>query len=338
MRLKGICHEKLVSKRVDATGWKQHNPGMCVGVCHQFNDLEAKACHACGAPLAGVQEAGAASEESAMSPTMKKCPNCGADVPEAFKFCGVCGHKMDESAAPAVAPAQGGGHAQAKTLFFGAMQAPGRAKLILIKGQGQDGMTYYLSGSEHIAGRLEGDIRFQELDPHLSPRHANFYYDNGTLFVRDEESTNGVFIRITEPVEIMSGDTFLVGEQLLRVERTRDEEAPAVDSEGTYFYGSPSLPAVFQVVQVLEGGPVGRICRARGDKVTLGREGNDMNFPDDPFISGQHAQVELIEGDRFRLVDVGSKNGTFLRLREPRALKHGDYVFIGQQLLRVEVV
>ena len=192
-----------------------------------------------------------------MSPTMKKCPACGADVPEAFKFCGVCGHKMDEPAEAAGAPSGAatggsGGHAQAKTLFFGAMQAPGRAKLILIKGQGQDGMTYYLSGSEHIAGRLEGDIRFQELDPHLSPRHANFYYDNGTLFVRDEESTNGVFIRIIEPVEIMSGDTFLVGEQLLRVERTRDEEAPAVDSEGTYFYGSPSLPAVFQVVQVVQ--------------------------------------------------------------------------------------
>lgn len=273
-----------------------------------------------------------------MSPAMKKCPACGADVPETFKFCGVCGHKMDEPAQGAPPAAAGGGHAQAKTLFFGAMQTPNRARLILIKGQGQDGTAYFLSGTEHIAGRLEGDIRFQELDPHLSPRHANFYYDNSTLFVRDEESANGVFIRITEPVEIVSGDTFLVGEQLLRVERTRDEEAPAVDSEGTYFYGSPSLPAVFQVVQILEGGAVGRICRARGDKVTLGREGNDMNFPDDPFISGHHAQVELIEGDRFRLVDVGSKNGTFLRIREPRALKHGDYVFIGQQLLRVEVV
>ena len=36
-------------------------------------------------------------------------------------------------------------------------------------------------------------------------------------------------------------------------------------------------------------------------------------------------------------VDLGSKNGTFLRLKEESLLSHGDYVFIGQQLLRVEI-
>jgi pSer/pThr/pTyr-binding forkhead associated (FHA) protein len=261
-----------------------------------------------------------------------KCPQCGAEIPEGFKFCGKCGTKIDEAA-----PAAGGGQAPvAKTLFFGAMQTPGRAKLILIKGQGQDGMTYYLSAKEHIAGRSDGEIQFPDPDPLLSPRHANFYYDDGKLFVRDEESTNGVFIRITDGVPLSSGDTFLVGEQLLRVEKTRDEEAPSVDGEGTYFYSSPSYPSVFQLVQILHGGSVGRIFRARGDKLTIGREGNDVNFPDDPFISGHHAQIEVTE-DGFRLTDMGSKNGTFLRLPEPTQLSHGDYVFLGQQLLRVEV-
>ena len=266
-----------------------------------------------------------------MSNEMRTCPACGAQVPAMFKFCGICGHPMDQ-------PASEKPQAQAKTLFFGAMQAPGKAKLILIKGQGQDGMTYYLSGTEHVAGRLEGDIRFPEPDPYLSPRHANFYYEGSDLYVRDEDSVNGVFLRITEPVEIRSGDTFLVGEQLLRVEKTRDDEAPPMDDTGTYFYGSPSYPSPFQVVQILRGGAVGRVCRARADRLTIGREGNDMNFPDDPFISGHHAQVEFIEPGVFRLTDLGSKNGTFLRIREPVKLKHGDYVFLGQQLLRVEIV
>ena len=38
------------------------------------------------------------------------------------------------------------------------------------------------------------------------------------------------------------------------------------------------------------------------------------------------------------LTDLGSKNGTFLRIRQDTTLSHGDYVFMGQQLLRVEIV
>ena len=269
----------------------------------------------------------------------KKCPQCGADVPDGFNFCGRCGNKIDENAA-SPAPQDAGQAPVAKTLFFGAMQTPGRAKLILIKSQGQDGMTYYLSDTEHIAGRAEGShIPFPEPDPLLSPSHANFYYDeNKDLHVRDEESTNGVFIRITDSVPLDSGDTFLVGEELMRIEKTRDDEAPAVDGEGTYFYSSPSYPSSFQAVQILHGGSVGKIFRARGDKLTIGRESNDLDFPDDPFISTHHVQVSVSEGDSdFVLTDMGSKNGTFLRLNEPRKLSHGDYVFIGQQLLRVEI-
>ena len=49
------------------------------------------------------------------------------------------------------------------------------------------------------------------------------------------------------------------------------------------------------------------------------------------------AALETPLGTSFQLVDLGSKNGTFLRIHEEAPLQHGDYVFIGQQLLRVEV-
>ena len=71
--------------------------------------------------------------------------------------------------------------------------------------------------------------------------------------------------------------------------------------------------------------------------VAMGREGNDINFPDDPFISGRHAHVEYKDG-QLVLTDSGSKNGTFLRVSHESKLEHGDYVFMGQQLLRVEIV
>ena len=223
-------------------------------------------------------------------------------------------------------------------MFFGAMQAPS-PKLILIKGEGMDGVTYVLSASEHIAGRLEGAILFPE-DPLLSPRHANFVYRDGKLGVRDEGSANGVFLRIIKPVTVPSGTLFLVGEQLLRVDACAAEAVPIPDAEGTYFYGSPKRPSRLALTQLLAGGQPGMIFRARNDSLSIGREGNDVNFPDDPFISGRHATVTAIDGaggTQFQLADLGSKNGTFVRIAGEAPLYHGDYVFLGQQLLRVEI-
>jgi pSer/pThr/pTyr-binding forkhead associated (FHA) protein len=147
-----------------------------------------------------------------------------------------------------------------------------------------DGVTYVLSSTEHIAGRLEGAILFPE-DPLLSPRHANFIYRDGKLIVRDEGSANGVFVRIIKPVTVPSGATFLVGEQLLRVDACPPEAVPVPDEEGTYFYGSPKRPSRLALTQLLVGGHEGMVFRARNDSLSIGREGNDVNFPDDPFIS-----------------------------------------------------
>ena len=293
------------------------------------------ACVACGVSL--TLGAGAPVAMKAAS-SERPCPNCGTMVPEQNKFCGSCGKPTGASE---VVRAPGGRQAP-KTMFFSVMQAPGRAKLILIKGDGYDGMSYVLSATEHTAGRTDGDITFPD-DSLLSPRHANFFYKEGRLHVRDEQSTNGVFVRIIKPQRLRSGSTFLIGEQLMRLDACLPDAAPAPDPDGTYFYTSPRRPARFVLTQLLVGGASGMIFRARNDSIGIGREGNDVNFPDDPFISGRHAQVTTIEPTHpegealFELHDLGSKNGTFLRVQGEAALNHGDYVFIGQQLLRVEV-
>lgn len=72
--------------------------------------------------------------------------------------------------------------------------------------------------------------------------------------------------------------------------------------------------------------------------MSLGRENADFNFPKDRFISGHHARVEQDEqGDGLLLHDLRSRNGTFLRVRGRYVLRHGDYLFIGQQLFRIEL-
>jgi pSer/pThr/pTyr-binding forkhead associated (FHA) protein len=258
-----------------------------------------------------------------------KCPQCGYENPEGFRFCGSCGQRVADSPA--------GNNAPSQTLYFGMMQQPNRAKLILIKGEGLDGVAYHLNAQEHLAGRTEGEIRFPD-DPLLSPRHATFYYgDSNQLYARNEASHNGVFVRIVDNVELKAGMRFLVGEHLMEFDNVEpDDDESQAGSDGTLIYGSPRRKGYFKLIQLLQGGEIGMIFRAPTQQVTLGREGNDINFPDDPFISGQHAMVNAIEGT-FRLKDLGSKNGTFVRIEAPCPLSHGDYVFMGQQLFRVEI-
>jgi DNA-directed RNA polymerase specialized sigma24 family protein len=58
-----------------------------------------------------------------------------------------------------------------------------------------------------------------------------------------------------------------------------------------------------------------------------------LNAPD-----GRMRMTRPGERAALTLTDLGSKNGTFLRINGDTVLEHGDYVFMGQQLLRVEIV
>ena len=313
--------------------------GLVCDACSAFNPLGTAACAACGVTLGvlGTAAAPAPIAAGAETVTQRRCAHCNSLVNAGNKFCGNCGKPVEEARITTAKERQA-----PKTMFFSVMQSPGRAKLILIKGDGYDGVSYVLSATEHVAGRSEGEILFPD-DTLLSPRHANFIYKDGRLFVRDENSTNGVFLRMKRPERIRSGSSFLIGEQLLRIEACAPDHVPAPEADGTYFYASPRRPARFILTQCLVGGSPGMVFRARNDQLVIGREGNDVNFPDDPFISGRHAQVTALDAPRataelpFELTDLGSKNGTFLRMRGETPLEHGDYVFIGQQLLRVEI-
>jgi pSer/pThr/pTyr-binding forkhead associated (FHA) protein len=249
------------------------------------------------------------------------CRSCSTPVPVAHKFCGRCG--------AAVPPEILG----ARTQFFGQLQAPGKAKLILIRGEGVEGLSYQLNAEQHIVGR-NGQLVFPD-DPFVSPRHANLFYRNGVLVVRDEGSLNGVFVRVKGTIEVAPGDQFLAGEQLFKLDANpKANDGPAPD--GTYFYSSPKHQSVFRITQVLQGGNPGMVVCARGQSLQIGREGGDLNFPGDLYMSASHCKIEELTG-KYALTDMNSRNGTYIRLKAERELAHGDYVFIGRKLLRVEI-
>jgi pSer/pThr/pTyr-binding forkhead associated (FHA) protein len=249
------------------------------------------------------------------------CRSCSTPVPMGHKFCGRCGAAVP----PEIM--------NSRTQFFGQLQAPGKAKLILIRGEGVEGLSYQLNADQHVVGKA-GQLVFPD-DPFVSPKHANFFYRGGTLVVRDEGSLNGVYLRVRGSVPLEPGDFFLAGEQVFRLDATpklNDQPGP----DGTYFYSSPKHQSQFRITQMLQGNLNGMTVCARTTTLQIGREGGDLNFPMDLFMSGSHCKVEDNAG-ALTLTDNNSRNGTYVRLKAERELGHGDYLFIGRKLLRVEI-
>jgi pSer/pThr/pTyr-binding forkhead associated (FHA) protein len=143
---------------------------------------------------------------------------------------------------------------------------------------------------------------------------------------------------------------FLVGQQVLRFEVVKDaDEGFGVASDnGTLLFGTPASPRYARLVQrTVEG--VGRdVFNVRKAETILGRESGDIVFTDDPFLSRRHAVLrmhmsargggkEKAEDRHFSLSDLGSSNGTFVRIHEEVRLRSGDQFRIGQQLFRFDL-
>ncbi|NRA35688.1 MAG: FHA domain-containing protein [Polyangiaceae bacterium] len=249
------------------------------------------------------------------------CTNCLTGVPPGHKFCGRCGTNIPDDIMSHVPQ------------FYSDMQDPKKARLILVRGEGMEGLSYHLKADEHVLGRT-GQLEFPD-DPFVSPRHCNFFYRAGVLVVRDEASLNGVFVRIRGTVPIAAGDTIMVGDEVMRFDLP--PKAPSgEDPEGTFFYASPKQATVIRVTHLIEGGATGLTICSTSSSLSIGREDCDANFIGDSYISGKHCTIEENQGS-FTITDHDSKNGTFLRIKGERDLVHGDYVFVGRKLLRVEI-
>jgi hypothetical protein len=124
-----------------------------------------------------------------------------------------------------------------------------------------------------------------------------------------------------------------VGQELIRLEIVQPPE-PAED--GTEIMGSPNPGYWGRLVVLCSPELETAAYPLRSPEVLLGRERGDVVFRDDGYVSASHARVMAREGRVF-LSDLGSSNGTFFRLRQPRVVPTGSYLLIGQQLFKVEV-
>jgi pSer/pThr/pTyr-binding forkhead associated (FHA) protein len=255
-----------------------------------------------------------------------------------------------------------------------------RASIVLVARDGGEGPAHPLGDTTDI-GRTEGHVLVTE-DAYISPRHARITQRAGGYYLRDLGTTNGIFMRIPALANNAAGgdgrdlsqaaggvaaapptpnlkdqDLFLAGQQVLRFEVVKDaEEGFGVASDnGTLLFGTPASPRYGRLVQRTVEGVTRDVFHLRKTETVLGREGGDIVFTDDPFLSRRHVLLRVnlapvppgpgSSGNRpdtkqersYSLVDLGSSNGTFLKVHDEVRLRNGDQFRIGQQLFRFDL-
>jgi pSer/pThr/pTyr-binding forkhead associated (FHA) protein len=203
-------------------------------------------------------------------------------------------------------------------------------RLVLLREDGTEGGVLVIEGGPEMIGRSHGPPF--DSDAYLSPDHASLTASPAGLEVDDHGSLNGVFLKLEGRMELQHGDLFRVGQELLKYE---DLPEPTPTADGTERMGSPNpgywgrVSVMVSPTRVAAGYPI------KDDGVGIGRENGDITFPDDGYVSGSHCRI-IGDDDGVFLEDLGSSNGSYMRVRQGQVVQPGTMILIGQQLFRVD--
>lgn len=266
------------------------------------------------APVATTPQGAAA---GAASP----CPQCSHMNPPNNTFCAACGFRLGGAAPkPASAP------------MPAAAAVAGTVVLTALRADGSEAGTFTLPSADCILGRDTGGIFAG--DSYLSPQHAHFkMIGNGRLRVTDQNSLNGVYKKLARevPVELKPNDVFRIGQEIIRFESV--DPLPA-SPDGVERLGAPSKGYIGRIALVIGRETTGNAFPIPETGLHIGRERGDVLFPEDGYVSGLHCHLNWNDGT-LTLTDLGSSNGTFLRLKEEVEVGTGDVLLMGQQLFRI---
>ncbi len=250
------------------------------------------------------------------------CPQCDHHNPTSNRFCASCGYKLNLSSVPA------------KPGLPSVPGVSGGVMLTALRADGSEAGSYTLpQGPSEIIGRDTGSIFAG--DSYLSPRHAVFARKGDRLFVSDARSLNGVYLKIrpNTPWPLRFADIFRIGQEILRLEKL---EGPQAAPDGVQRLGSPADGYVARLGLVIGRDTTGNAFPVPKSGLHLGRERGDVLFPEDGYVSGLHCRLGVGTDNSITLTDLGSSNGSFVRLRDEHQISSGDILLMGQQLFRID--
>jgi len=166
-------------------------------------------------------------------------------------------------------------------------------------------------------GRSDAEIAFSQ-DVYMADHHATLVRRGERYLIEDTGTGSGVWIRVPagQGRVLVEGDTVWIGAQILVV--TKSDENWAVshyNSDGVY-----------------------RAAHRIEDKgVLVGRATPIPLEPSDMGLSRRHAQFRVEDG-HLKVFDLGSTNGTYVKITAPLALSNGDELRIASKRFRFEAV
>jgi pSer/pThr/pTyr-binding forkhead associated (FHA) protein len=220
--------------------------------------------------------------------------------------------------------------------------APSVGALRLLSGYGLSDSTFAIPPEGLTVGRKECSVSISD-DPFLSPKHLKLSMQNNRLVAEDLGSYNGVFLRLIGGITIQQGAEFIAGHQRLLLlglgGPTTDVRTPA--SSDTRPYGGPTPMQLFIALRQLHVSPdgqafAGAVILRSGPAITIGQHGCDINYLDDPVMAPSHAELQ-IHTDGVHLIDCGSLNGVFVKIRVPTPLQSGNELMVGREVFRVDL-
>lgn len=257
-------------------------------------------------------------------PNQQVCSQCRTPVPTTNAFCGSCG---------AVNPH----HSTTLPMPQASIRNDRVGYVALIDDNGGESVQFPIVVGDNRIGSGEAcQLRFPD-DGFLARLHCVVEADAGRAMLRPIDHSNGVFLRITTPVELHHGEVVRIGQEILRFERF-DRLVPEVNSDGLAetVGWQPPRGVWGRLCQLGLSRQVANAYLLSTPDVFLGRERGDILFPRDGFVSGSHAVLSDRSGRSF-LKDLGSSNGTFVKVKHDTPLRNGDLFLLGRNLLRVHL-
>ncbi|MCA9709495.1 MAG: FHA domain-containing protein, partial [Myxococcales bacterium] len=154
-------------------------------------------------------------------------------------------------------------------------------------------------------------------DRRMEPLHARLFPGPGGVVVDDFGQPSGIYTQIADTIALDDGDEIKVGQARLALQR--------VAGPGRRWG---------QLTIARHDSPSVETFALDRDEIFIGRDEGDVTLPTDTFVSGDHCRF-LHEGNAVYLEDLGSSNGTYIRVRAGQCVAYGGLLLIGHTQFRV---
>jgi pSer/pThr/pTyr-binding forkhead associated (FHA) protein len=156
----------------------------------------------------------------------------------------------------------------------------------------------------------------------MAPVHARLSIRDGQLQIEEMSSNGEIFVQLAAPYCLQNSDQLIVGRHSFQY-RERPADQP----------GSPLSAELVLLKGDISDGQ--KVFELGNEYLIVGRSAGSWTFPSDGIMSRAHAKVYRLSDDFF-VEDLGSRNGTFLKVSGAAAVPPGTAVLIGNQRFKVK--